>query len=404
MQDYVAQNTLVPTVPKSTVEVQLKKSSEVKPPPTHDYRASKRQRRSSSGHGRAPLPETPSGPAQSQRHVTPVCKKKKDPSETTNDQVRNSKVTMAMESSTAIQPKKCKKVRPPPNQTSMAIERQKTHIGASSAQGMAQLQESQSMPPTAQSQVTPFVTMPTGHSETTQVPVAFRTPAVVQARKRKKVRPPPKQTSNAIERKNTYIGASSAQGTVPLGETQSMPPTVQSQVSPFVHKNQGDGLHEADKYRDEKRPEAKEGKKSDGIICSDELQPVEELVEDSDADAREVTHYYGDVNDEVSGNVIHANEVMEYHYSCESDADMEKYIEYATSDDEKDELHRTGEVVEEQSNVCPAGESEETGEYGIGEDEASDTMIIKDDDIETSLDEEGVFYSVKHLLMRKMWL
>ncbi|XP_064628141.1 uncharacterized protein LOC135487884 [Lineus longissimus] len=146
---------------------------------------------------------------------------------------------MAMESSTAIQPKKCKKVRPPPNQTSMAIERQKTHIGASSAQGMAQLQESQSMPPTAQSQVTPFVTMPTGHSETTQVPVASHTPAVVQARKRKKVRQPLSQHCMAIERQKTNIEASSAQGMAQLQEPQSMRSLAQSQVTPFVTMHTG---------------------------------------------------------------------------------------------------------------------------------------------------------------------
>ncbi|XP_064628980.1 uncharacterized protein LOC135488336 [Lineus longissimus] len=97
------------------------------------------------------------------------------------------------------------------------------------------------MPPTAQSQVTPFVTMPTGHSETTQVPVAPHTPAVVQIKKRKKIRPPPNQTSMAIERQNTYIGASSAQGTAPLGENQRMP-SAQSQVTPFVtmHRDQSE--------------------------------------------------------------------------------------------------------------------------------------------------------------------
>ncbi|XP_064635773.1 uncharacterized protein LOC135492955 [Lineus longissimus] len=240
-QDCIAQTTLVPMVPKSAVVVQPRKGSKMKPRPTHEYRASKRQRRSSSGHDGASLPETHNCPAQVQRHVTPVCKNKKEPSETTNDQVRTSKVTIAVESTTAMQPKICKKVRPQTNRNIMAIERQRTAIGASSAQGTVPLGETQSMPPTAQSQVTPFVTMPTGHSETTQVPVAPHTPAVVQIKKRKKIRPPPNQTSMAIERQNTYIGASSAQGTAPLGENQRMP-SAQSQVTPFVtmHRDQSE--------------------------------------------------------------------------------------------------------------------------------------------------------------------
>ncbi|XP_064653238.1 uncharacterized protein LOC135503564 [Lineus longissimus] len=76
----------------------------------------------SSVHERALLPKHSSRPDQAQIPLTPVLKKKEDASGTTKAYVRTTEVSIASERTIVVQPKKCKKVKPPPFQTTSTKE------------------------------------------------------------------------------------------------------------------------------------------------------------------------------------------------------------------------------------------------------------------------------------------